>query len=149
MNIEFIKCGIEYVKEIHSLILQFYEITLTDHRSEKLKSTLSELLTHPKNGSVFLVRLEKEFVGYIILTYGFSIEYGGRDAFIDEFFIKQDFRKKDIGSQVIDYINKYARASGIKTLHLKVNEKYKEAEGFYKKKGFTVHKSRLMSLRLN
>ncbi len=32
---------------------------------------------------------EDQVVGYIALTFGFSFEYKGRDAFIDEFFYKK------------------------------------------------------------
>ena len=145
MKTEIIKCGIEYKSEIHSLILEFYELTLEDLKSEKLKSTLAELLAHPKYGSVFLIKQNNNFIGYAILCFGFSLEYGGRDAFIDELFIREDFRNKKIGSEVIDYLCKYARTTGIKALHIEVKEKHKEAGRLYERKGFSVHSGNFLS----
>jgi GNAT superfamily N-acetyltransferase len=145
MKTEIIKCGIEYIKELHSLVLQFYEINPDDPQSEKLKGLLAELLTHPKYGSVFLIKQGSEILGYAVLCFGFSLEYGGRDAFIDEFFIRKDFRNKKIGGEILDYLCKYARTTGIKALHIEVKEKYKEAERLYERKGFSLHSSKFLS----
>ncbi len=142
MKTEILKCGIEYKNEIHSLILEFHELTAEHPQSEKLKSTLAELLAHPKYGSVFLIKQSNEFIGYAILCFGFSLEYGGRDAFIDEFFIRKESRNKKIGSEVLDYICKYARTTGIKALHLEVKEKHKNAEHFYERNGFNSNKNK-------
>ena len=145
MKTEIIKCGIEYKSEIYSLVLEFYGLTTDDPHSEKLSSTLAELLTHPKYGAVFLIKKESDFVGYAILCFGFSLMYGGRDAFIDELFIREDFRNKKIGSEVIDYLCKYARTTGIKALHIEVKEKHKEAGRLYERKGFSVHSGNFLS----
>lgn len=149
MKTEIIKCGIEYVNEIHRLALKFYEITSDNPLSEKLKGTLAELLTHPKYGAVFLMKQSNNYMGYVILAFGFSIEYGGRDGFIDEFYINPVHRDKGIGTIAIEYIIKYSKATGIKALHLEVKEKHQNAEKFYVKNGFVTHNSKFMSLKLN
>ena len=145
MKTEIIKCGIEYKSEIHSLIIEFYELEDNQPLSEKLKSTLAELLAHPKYGSVFIIKLANEYIGYAVLCFGFSLEYGGRDAFIDEFFIRKDFRNKEIGSEILDYLCKYAKTTGIKALHIELKEKHKEAERLYERKGFSVHSGNFLS----
>ena len=149
MNTEILKCGIEYKSEIHSLIIEFYGLTTDNPKAKELSSTLSELLTHPKYGAVFLIKQASEFVGYAALCYSFSLEYGGRDAFIDEFFIRKDFRNKKIGSEVLDYLCKYAKTTGVKALHTEIKEKNKEAERLYERKGFSFHSGKFMSLNFN
>ncbi len=39
-------------------------------------------------GRLWLLKLEDEAIGYLALTFGFSFEYGGRDAFIDELYLE-------------------------------------------------------------
>jgi GNAT superfamily N-acetyltransferase len=148
MNIEIIKCGIEYKNEIHSLMLGFYELATEDTKSEKLKSTLAELLAYPKYGSVFLIKQINEFIGYAILCFGYSLESGGRNTFIDELFIKKEYRNKKIGDEVLDYLCKYARTTGLKAVHIDVNEKHKDAERLFERKGFTFHKGKFLSKNL-
>src|SRR5262249_62154699 len=48
---------------------------------------LRELLTSPAVGRVWLVEAAGSAVGYIVLTFGFSLEYGGRGGFVDGVFV--------------------------------------------------------------
>jgi len=148
MNIEVSKVGIEYKTELHNLIAEFYGISLKDPLAKKLNSCLNEILNNPKYGSVFIIKSSMQIIGYIILTFGYSLEYGGRDAFIDEFFIKPEYRNKGIGSKSLEYIIKYARTTGIKALHLEVKKKHKDAARLYERNGFGKRKSKFMTLKL-
>lgn len=48
-------------------------------------------------GRVWLIQHQSLAIGYVILTLGFSLEYGGRDAFIDEFYIQANYQGQGIG----------------------------------------------------
>ncbi|MDX1372914.1 MAG: GNAT family N-acetyltransferase [Nitrososphaeraceae archaeon] len=149
MSTEIIKAGIEYKREILELVVEFYGIDRKDKRANTLKGCIAEFLNYPKYGSAFIIKYAGEIVGYVILAFGFSFEYGGRDSFIDEFYIKPEYREKGIGGIALDYIIKYARTTGIKAIHLEVKEKHKKAERLYIKKGFKEHKNKFMSLTLS
>ena len=148
MKTELIKIGIEYKTEIHKLVAEFYGINSKDALAKKLNSCITELLNYPKYGSVFLIKHSGAIAGYLILSFGYSLEYGGRDAFIDEFYIKEDFRNKGIGSYTLDYIIKYAKATGLKALHLEVKEKHNNASRLYGRAGFSKRNSEFMSLKI-
>jgi GNAT superfamily N-acetyltransferase len=45
-----------------------------------------------------------ETIGYIVLTLGDSLEYHGRDAFVDEIYIRESHRGKGIGAQAIKFV---------------------------------------------
>ena len=148
MNVEISKVGIEYKPELHNLIAEFYGISLKDPIAKKLNSCLNEVLINPKYGSVFIIKSSVQIIGYIILTFGYSLEYGGRDAYIDEFYIKEGFRNKGIVSKALEYVVKYARTTGIKALHLEIKNKHKDAARLYERNGFSKRKSKFMTLRL-
>ena len=42
-------------------------------------------------------------VGYLVLTLGYSLEYGGRDAFIDEVYIRSSYRGRGIGTAALTF----------------------------------------------
>lgn len=149
MKIEISKAGIEYKSEILELLTEFYETDTESPLAKKLRGTLTELLNYPKYGNVFIVKSGVDIIGYLILTFGYSIEHGGRDAFIDEFYIKENYRHKGIGKEVLDYIIKYARTTGIKALHLQVKEKHKAAANLYVKSGFIFHDGSFMTMKLS
>jgi len=46
----------------------------------------------PRLGRLWLIVSPHEPVGCIAVTFGFSLEHQGRDAFIDDFFIGPRFR---------------------------------------------------------
>jgi ribosomal protein S18 acetylase RimI-like enzyme len=149
MKTEIVKIGMEYKTEIQKLVLEFYGIDSKNPIAKMLNGCISELLNYPKYGSVFLIKQSNVIVGYIILSFGYTIEFGGRDAFVDEFYIKEEFRNKGIGGSALDYIVKYAKTTGLKALHLEVKEKHNNAVRLYERKGFKSRSSKIMSLKLN
>ena len=100
-------------------------------------------------GSVWAVVSEGEWIGYAAMTYGYSIEFGGRDAFIDELFIREKHRGRGIGTAVLAQLEAHAREAGICALHLEVDRHNPIARALYGKLGFKVReKFSLMSLKL-
>ncbi|MEM6255424.1 MAG: hypothetical protein AAF821_21125 [Cyanobacteria bacterium P01_D01_bin.156] len=67
------------VKSYH----QFEGIDTTD--AHRVKSVYN-LLSAPLLGCIAIILVHAQYVGYIALTFGYSIEFGGRDAFTDEFY---------------------------------------------------------------
>ena len=61
---------------------EFEDIHMTE---QERKKALSHLLAHTSLGGIWLILKDAQVAGYIALTYGYSLEFGGRDAFIDEF----------------------------------------------------------------
>src|SRR4051795_1535429 len=60
-------------------------------------AAMRRLIADPSLGRVWLVRLEDLPVAYVVLCFGFSVELGGRDAFIDELFVAAAYRGRGIG----------------------------------------------------
>ena len=74
--------------------------------------------------------------GYVALTFGFSFEYKGRDAFIDELFLKADFRDKGIGRQTMEFLEKQAIELGLGAIHMEVERQNDKAIRLYTKQGY-------------
>jgi len=76
-------------------------------------------------------------LGYVVMTLGFSIEYGGRDAFIDELYIVPSARGQGIGTAVLEFAVEEARKLGVKALHLGVMRGNDRARELYRRNGYT------------
>lgn len=96
----------------------------------------------------WLVRAEGEIIGYVVLTMGYSIEYGGRDGFIDDLYLVPQARGRGLGARVLDFVEGQARALGVMALHLEVEIANARAETLYRRHGFTESGRRLLSKRL-
>ena len=125
---------------------QFEDIHMTD---ESRKQAIGSLLSDSSLGGVWLIVVDDAIVGYIALTFGYSIEFGGRDAFIDEFYIQSEFRGQGLGKQTLRQIQQEAKALDIQALHLEVAQLNTVAQRLYTQAGFQIrNKYRLMSARL-
>ena len=54
---------------------------------QSIPTLLLELLANPQLGRVFLFRNAQQTIGYAVLTWRFSLEYGGKVAHLDEFYL--------------------------------------------------------------
>jgi GNAT superfamily N-acetyltransferase len=134
----------EDIPDLLELIRLFYEEDHHEFREKEIKNALHEILSESSWGKIYLINSEEEIAGYFILTYNWSLEYGGRNIFIDELFIKKKFRGRGLGKKSIDFIEQLVREQKIKSIHLEVT-KYNIAKKLYESRGYFSHNSDLMS----
>lgn len=96
---------------------------------------LLELLRKPEPGLVLMIADGGLPVGYAVLCFGYSIEWGGRDAFLDDFYIVPEERGRGLGAVVIESLAQVARAHKCSALHLEVVSGNR-AQGLYRRAGF-------------
>lgn len=96
----------------------------------------------------WIVRSANNAVGYLILTLGYSVEYGGRDGFIDDLYLKPELRGQGVGSRLVAFALDQAAAMGINTLHLEVEIGNARAARVYQTVGFEETGRKLMRRRI-
>jgi GNAT superfamily N-acetyltransferase len=111
-------------------------------------AALRRLLAEPAFGRVLLARGGGQALGYAAVVRGYSIEFGGPDAFLDELFVAEAARSKGVGGRLLDAAEAYCRGEGIVALHLEVGDGNPRARDLYARRGFAAHDRRLMTLRI-
>jgi ribosomal protein S18 acetylase RimI-like enzyme len=89
-----------------------------------------------------------EPLGYLILTLGYSVEYGGRDGFIDDLYLAPGLRGRGVGTRLLAFALERAAALGIGTLHLEAEAGNADAGRLYRAAGFEETGRRLMRRRI-
>lgn len=103
----------------------------------RARAATEQLLRDSHMGEIWMIGAKNgDAIGYVILTLGFSIEFGGRDAFIDEFFVASNYRGQGIGKQAIEFAAQRCRDLGVRALHLEVSRDNLRAQYLYRKSGF-------------
>lgn len=97
---------------------------------------LNVLRQDPSLGRAFLIQNSEQAVGYLILIFGFDLEFGGRQATVTNVFVEQGHRGKGLGSKVFAQLENIRRSLGVGVLELQVEEGNLGAQSFYKKRGF-------------
>jgi diamine N-acetyltransferase len=111
----------------------------------KARVALIALLRDANLGGVWLILDGSEPAGYIVLCYGYSLEWLGRDAFVDEFYLREEYRGRGWGRRAMEFVEEEAQSAGIRALHLEVVEGNEGAGELYRKIGFREHKSTFLS----
>ncbi len=127
------------------LIVDFYSYFDYPFDGEKHEKIVLNFLENPHFGSIWLAETEDKAVAYLALTYGFTFEYGGRDAFIDEFFVAENLRNTGLGSQIIIKIQEKMLELGLCALHLQTEAYNPRAKSLYEKLGFIDYKRNTLS----
>ena len=86
-------------------------------------------------------------IGYAIVTYGFDLEFGGRDAFLTELWIDREARGGGAGSAALALLDPELRARGVNALHLQVRPD-NPALRLYQRAGFIASPRITMTRRL-
>jgi GNAT superfamily N-acetyltransferase len=106
--------------------------------------TLVELVHTPDLGQIWLIQQHVEAIGYVALVFGYSLEYCGRAAEIDELYLRQGYRGQGIGSRTIKFIESICREMNIQLLALEVQPDNTHAQSFYQRLGFITEQRHLM-----
>ena len=112
---------------------------------EKAGLALIALLRDSNFGTAWIILEDTTAVGYIVLCFGYSLEWLGRDAFVDEFYLREEYRGRGWGRKVMALLENAARKQGIRTLHLEVVQGNEAALHLYQQLGFREHKSKFLS----
>lgn len=136
------------ILEILAMMADFYAIDNYPFRKDDAEKNLQKFIANESLGRLSLIYQGEALTGYIVLTFGFSFEYGGRDAFIDEFYLKSHFRGQGIGSNVMDLIADQAKALGVNAIHLEVENQNEAGQALYRRKGFQNNNRSLLTRKL-
>lgn len=149
MESTFSSASLETIPDLLRLMQEYYVYDHLDFDEEVALSALRELLSNKALGRIWVIRQDSVPIGYVVLTFGYSLEFGGRDAFLDELYIQESFRGQGIGAKALALVEAAARSTGIRALHLEVERENRRAQRFYLSRGFDDREHfRLMSKRL-
>jgi len=118
------------------LVSDFHAEHGIDQDAETRRAALAPLLDGSPHGAAYLIGPGRAPIGYIIVSFGWSVEFGGMDGVVDELYIRPAVRGRGIGSEVLMSLPKALAGAGLKALHLEVKTEDERAHRFYRKLRF-------------
>ena len=107
--------------------------------------TWRQFFSSAEFGRAWLFSVGDELAGYVILTLGYSFEYRGREAFVDELYVEEKFRGRGVGRRAMEFVEERARELGVNAIHLEVDRGNDAALGLYRRTGYVDHERYLMT----
>jgi ribosomal protein S18 acetylase RimI-like enzyme len=106
------------------------------------------LVADPTLGRLWWIEEDDARAGYVALCFGWSLEYQGRDAFVDDLYLRPAFRGRGLGARVMEAVEREARALGVRALHLEVERDNDPARALYERRGLRDTGRQLLTKRL-
>jgi ribosomal protein S18 acetylase RimI-like enzyme len=97
---------------------------------------LKRLLGDRSLGVVGLLEAADGPVGYFVVTWGYDLEWDGRDAFLTELFLEPRARGRGLGSHALRHVEAVAREHGARAIHLMVRHDNVVAGRLYASQGY-------------
>ena len=113
--------------------------------ADKARIALTALLRDSDLGLAWLILDRDTAVGYFVLCFGYSLEWLGRDAFVDEFYLREEYRGRGWGRATMTFLENAAQEAGVRALHLEVVRENGAALSLYRTMGFHEHESTFLS----
>ena len=141
----FRRAAVDDVPALLALHERFYREEGYPYAHAAMERALRELIANAAYGRAFVAGDPP--VGYLLVTFGFSVEFGGRDAFVDELYVADEARGQGLGSEALQVAEEACREAGIHALHLEVEHENPRARALYERNGYVAHERHLMTKR--
>ena len=138
------RASAEHLPLLLELVAEFCEVDQHPYDPARVALALGPLLEDDQYGVVYLVN---EHSGYLVVTWGYSLESGGREALIDEIYLRR--RGEGLGSKVMDALFDDMAARGVVTMFLETETHNRRARRFYARQGFVEDDSIWMSRQIS
>ena len=126
----------ENLEVVMRLVTAFHAEEGIEQDAATREAALRPLLEGSPFGAVYLIGPARAPLGYVIVTFGWSVEFGGMDGFVDEIYIRPAVRGRGIASEVLIELPKALAAAGLTALHLEVDRENETAQRLYTRTGF-------------
>jgi ribosomal protein S18 acetylase RimI-like enzyme len=100
------------------------------------RPAIIRLMEDSSLGTIGLVERGDRLVGYFVLTWGFDLEWNGRDSFLTEIYLEPAARGQGVGSRMLALIEDLARERGAAAVHLMVRPENEAAVNLYASAGY-------------
>lgn len=128
----------EDLEKLDALVAAFHSESGITLSPEKRRAGLSPLLDGIPHGCAYLIGPPRAPIGYVIVTFGWSVEFGGLDGFIDELFVRPGVRGRGVAGEVLIALPRTLAAAGMKAIHLEVDTANQTATRLYARAGFKM-----------
>ncbi|MDC0656933.1 GNAT family N-acetyltransferase [Leisingera sp. SS27] len=135
---------LEHMETVLALVAAFHAESGLDSSDEHRRAGIEPLLNGHPYGAVYLIGPTRAPIGYIVITFGWSVEFGGMDGFVDELYIRPAVRGRGIATEVLTELPKTLATAGMRALHLEVDRENETAQRLYLRTRFQPRKNYIL-----
>jgi len=124
------------VDALVGLMKEFYAEAGFELHPAPAAQAFRALMEQPSLGAVWLAAREERPFGFVVLTFGYSMEFGGLRAFVDDLFVRPDERGRGVGAALLETVKAECATLGIRNLCVETGQEGHPARALYFRAGF-------------
>ena len=133
-----------------ALMAQFYAESDYGLDRDLAEKAFAAILSDERLGYVWLIDEETKVVGYIVLTLGLGMEYGGLMACIDDLFVVPHGRNKGLATAALVQVRDFGKSIDVRAITVEVSHNNGSAQTVYRRLGLAKASDRqLLALALS
>ncbi|RYH03354.1 GNAT family N-acetyltransferase [Salipiger sp. IMCC34102] len=121
-----------------ALMARFHEEASLPYDDAHRRATMEPLLSGSPLGAVWLIGPQRAPLGYVMVTFGWSVAQGGMVGWLEELFIRPSVRGRGIGTEVLHAVTVSLRRAELRAMHVIVPDDAPELARFCARTGFSV-----------
>ncbi len=121
--------------EYFEMAENFYNSDAVSHKipKENFKSVFESAINNNPYIKLYILEIEGIIAGYAAIAVTFTTEGGGKTVWLDELYIKPEYRGKGLGRELIGFL----KSDGIiKRIRLEITPENEKAKKLYISEGF-------------
>ncbi|WP_299404391.1 N-acetyltransferase [uncultured Roseobacter sp.] len=137
----------DHLEKLDALVAAFHLESGISIDTDARRAGVMPLLEGSPHGAAYLIGPPRAPIGYIVVTFGWSLEYGGLDGFIDEIYVRPGVRGRGIASETLQSLPRALAGAGLKALHLEVDRDAENTQKLYTRAGFSPRSKYMLMTR--
>ncbi|WP_343503933.1 GNAT family N-acetyltransferase [Alloyangia pacifica] len=122
--------GSDDLERLLPMVASFQAERGTEPDEARLTAALTPLLEGAPQGAAWLIGPRKAPVGYVVVSFGWSVESGGMTGTIDQLYIRPAVRSRGMGSEALFQLTQALRQGGITALQMEVDREDEHLQRF-------------------
>jgi GNAT superfamily N-acetyltransferase len=148
MTVAMRQANADDLADLLELMQEFYAEAGYALNPDRARAAFLPLLAPGHLGQVWLSELDGQVAGHVVLTFCYSMEYGGRSAFVDDLFVRPALRNRGVGRALVEQARAICEELGVRAMHLEVARANGPAQAVYRAVGFDSTDRELLTLAL-
>jgi GNAT superfamily N-acetyltransferase len=130
------KASLADVDQLVTMMAEFYSDSPYTLNPRRATEAFRSLLADERLGRVWFIQAGFTDVGYVVVTFCYTMTYGGMSAVVDDFYIRPAFRGVGLGKAAMAEVRTFCARHGIRSMHVETGRDNAPALAVYRHAGF-------------
>ncbi|WP_238987420.1 GNAT family N-acetyltransferase [Roseovarius dicentrarchi] len=129
------------------LIAAFHSEAGVMQDDDALRAAVAPLLDGSPHGAIYMAGPVRAPIGYAVISFGWSLQFGGLEGKLAEIYIRPGVRGRGIASDILSTLPRALAGAGLRVLHLETARDDARPRAFYERMHFTAREDIIVMSR--